>query len=538
MTDRLALAAALIVLVAATFYFPGHTYLQSDTQIYVPMMERDFAGPDVLAPDPMVTRPHTGFTIYDDVTIVLRKLTGAGFEPILLAEQIAFRGFQVWGLWLVATGLGASRNKAFLVTALASLGAAIAGPSVLTMEYEPVPRGFAVGALILSLGLALHRRFAWAGAAAALATAFHAPTAWPIWPALFLAAFGKSWQPLIQADGDPIRDLARAAERPLKAPLILAACFGGAAIVLLIAGRGIPAPPIFTTIPPWLEQIQRMRASYNWVSEWKWQFFAHYAILTAVLIAAARAIRAPRWLLLPAGLGVIGIPLSWILLEQVKWGLMPQFQPARAALWITLLCVVCSAIAALEAEHWWQRALWLLPAFWIPIRAIAIPETFGLRESFVALTLAAAFAVRAKMAPVFAPLVFWIVPYFAGVHNYRIDVHTPQLAQVAEWARANTPPDAVFLFADAKRSLEPGVFRARSLRSLYVDWKSGGQANYFGDYAREWKIRWDAAGKCEGGVGASALAALGIDYAVFAEASTGGELVFRNGRYAVYRLKR
>jgi hypothetical protein len=34
------------------------------------------------------------------------------------------------------------------------------------------------------------------------------------------------------------------------------------------------------------------------------------------------------------------------------------------------------------------------------------------------------------------------------------------------------------------------MFRARSLRALWVDWKSGGQANYFPSFGAEWWERW------------------------------------------------
>ncbi len=538
MTGRLALAAALAAITAATFYFPGHTYLQSDTQIYVPMMERAVAGDAVLARDPMVAKPHTGFTVYDDAARVVRSLTGWGFERVLFAYQVLFRLLGVWGLWLISTGLGLGRTHAFFVTTVASLGAAIAGPSVLTIEYEPVPRGFALGALVLSLGLAMHRRIGWAGAAAACATLFHAPTAWPIWPALFCATFSRNWQPLREPGPDPIRDLARASEKPTKPLLSLAAFAVASCGLLLILSGGNAVQSMFRTIPPWLEQLQRMRAGYNWISEWKWQSVAHYVVVAAALFVAARAIRAPRWLLLPAAMGVLSVPVSWLLLDQLKWALMPQLQPARAVLWITLLSVICCAAAALEAQTWRQRALWLLPVFWIPARSVVIPDTFGIRETAVVLALAAGFAMRGKFTPLLAPLALWVIPVVAGVQNYRTGIDTPELRQVADWARTNTPSDSVFLFADARRGLAAGIFRARSLRALYVDWKSGGQINYFEDYARVWSDRWQSTGRCEGSVSAAKLAALGVDYAIFVESSTGGELAFRNQTYAVYKIKR
>ena len=56
----------------------------------------------------------------------------------------------------------------------------------------------------------------------------------------------------------------------------------------------------------------------------------------------------------------------------------------------------------------------------------------------------------------------------------------------------NTPKDAVFQFGDAERRLEPGVFRARAKRALYVDWKAGGQVNFLQPFAMLWAERWEA----------------------------------------------
>lgn len=540
MTKRLALIAALLLLTGLTFYFPGHTYLQSDTQIYVPMMERAYAGDTaVLARDPMVLMPHTAWTLYDEITIGLRRLTGASFEQILVAEQFLFRAAGIWGIWMIAVGLGLSKWNAFFVAALCSLGAVIEGPAVLTIEYEPVPRGFAIGCLLLSMGFMMQKRYGWAAAAAALATVLHAPTAWPVWPALFFAAFGAGQATLFPApDADPVRDLALAWQNPRKVLVPLGIAFVLAAIVLAVASRGqFSGGPFFGTIPDWLEQIQRMRARYNWISMWRWQDIAHYLLMAGLLTFAAKQAQSPRWLVVPAALGVLSMPMSWILLEQMKWSLMPQFQPARAVLWITLLSVLLCGVAAVKSEEWWKRALWLLPVFWIPVTSVLIPRTLSSREVLVVVSLAALFAISSKVTPAFLVIAFLGIPELAGVRHYKANFHTAELAQLSEWARINTPADSVFLFADAKHGLEPGVFRARSLRALYVDWKSGGQVNYFGKYAKTWKQRWDAAGQCEGGVSAAALGAAGVNYLVVQEAGTGGELVFRNEKYAVYRVK-
>jgi len=115
MTSRFVLAAALLLITAATFYFPGHTYLQSDTQIYMPMLERAHGGADVLANDLIATQSHTGLTLYDETAVFLRRLTDAQFASLLFAQQIVFRGLGVWGLYLIATGLRLSPYRAVFV---------------------------------------------------------------------------------------------------------------------------------------------------------------------------------------------------------------------------------------------------------------------------------------------------------------------------------------------------------------------------------------------------------------------------------------
>jgi len=56
-------------------------------------------------------------------------------------------------------------GPALLVAAICSLGATIAGPAVLSIEYEPTPRAFAVPLSICAVGLAAHRRYLGAGIA-------------------------------------------------------------------------------------------------------------------------------------------------------------------------------------------------------------------------------------------------------------------------------------------------------------------------------------------------------------------------------------
>ena len=146
------LAAVLLITFLGYFLFPGHTFLQSDTQIYIPMLER-LHNPSLFTRDIVALRPHLTFTIYDDTALAFKRLTHAGFESILTAEQLLFRALAVVGLILIALRLGLSSMQAFFVAAIVSLGATISGPAVLTIEYEPVPRGFAISLIVFALGL-------------------------------------------------------------------------------------------------------------------------------------------------------------------------------------------------------------------------------------------------------------------------------------------------------------------------------------------------------------------------------------------------
>src|SRR5208283_3512877 len=119
--------------------FPGHTYLQSDTQIYLPILER-LDEPGYLSRDLVATRPHVAYTIYDEVALALRHTFDLNFEQILVGQQILFRILGFAGIYLFGTAAGLSGLEAVLVASLLNLGGALMGPAVLVVESEPVPR--------------------------------------------------------------------------------------------------------------------------------------------------------------------------------------------------------------------------------------------------------------------------------------------------------------------------------------------------------------------------------------------------------------
>src|SRR5215468_1120268 len=118
-----ATASFCLALALLTFFqFPGHTWLQQDTQIYAPILEH-LRDPSVLRNDILVQQPHVAYTLYDEIALGLRRVTGAGFEPLLETQQIVTRALGFWGLMLLAEAVGLGLGGAVTVAAICSLGA-------------------------------------------------------------------------------------------------------------------------------------------------------------------------------------------------------------------------------------------------------------------------------------------------------------------------------------------------------------------------------------------------------------------------------
>jgi hypothetical protein len=523
----LATAAASVVLALLTFFqFPGHTWLQQDSQIYAPILEH-LRDPAVLRNDLLVQHPHVAFTLYDETALAIRATTGAGFREVLAAQQIATRALGIWGLLLMAEALGLTFLPALLVAAICSLGALIPGPTVLTLEYEPTPRAFAVPLLVCAIGLAARRRHLASGAAAAVAFLYHPPTAILFWGVYFVWAV---WP-------HPERRARLAAFIPLAAavPLLWAAARA--------QSDSGDAQRVFARLDSAQEFLQRTRTSYVWISTWTAATFVHHLLILAVLVAAFVRIRQAvavelRVLLLGlAALGLLTMPLSWLLLEQFHWGLVPQVQPLRALLFLTLGMQFFSAAAgarAIAARRPAEAFAWLAFAYLLPLQPL-LTGPFVWSRVGLALALAALTALAGiRWAPAVAVAAFFAIPTLGGVVNYP-RLHTPDLAQLSAWARANTQPDAVFVFAGVNRSLAPGIFRSEALRAVYVDWKGGGQVNYLKDLGEQWWFRWRQIRNFKP-ADLPQYTASGISYVVL-EKPLPRAPQFQNSTYRVYQLK-
>ncbi|MBC8167476.1 MAG: hypothetical protein H7Y20_16600, partial [Bryobacteraceae bacterium] len=519
------IATALATLTAIGFlWFPGHTFLQSDTQIYIPILEH-IVNPAVLDADPVAVRPHVAFTIYDEIALTLRRVTGLDFSVILQTQQVIFRALGLLGLFLIAKRAGLSDVHSLTAAALVSLGATVNGPAVLTVEYEPVPRAFALPLTVLSAGLLAHERRVSAYASAALAWALHPPTAMPF--CVFLAAlavYRRQWLNLAVLSVGPIL------------------------IAISIAGQPVSAEhaTLLGRIDPWLEAIQRMRSSYNWVDTWIGRYWLHFTLLFIASMVGFWRLRhtfGPDLKMFLVALPVIGclaVPISWLLLDRMRLFAAAQYQPCRYLLYLPMLAALSCGISGLRAASGGrvaEAALFLVVPFAIPLA----PDVTGLSAIHLllatCLALIASLGTRFHSAACAVLLAFALYPTVGHVSNYPANPATAELNELIGWAKSSTPREAIFQFADVRRGPEPGVFRANAQRAIYADWKGGGQVNFLPEFARLWAERWK---QIERPQPLHRYRELGIDFVVFSSQKSprNQPAVYSNHLWTVFRVSK
>lgn len=522
--------------------FPGHTYLQSDTQIYLPMLER-LDAPGFLSRDLVATHPHLTYTIYDEVALFVHAVTGLSFKTALIAQQLLYRGAGVLGAFLLARAIGLDNLLAFLVAALLNLGAALTGPEVWLLEYEPIPRAFATGLVLLAMGLLAKEKPLLAGLAGGLAVLYDPVTAAPFWIVVLAALiFDRHLRPLL---------------RPAATVLLI--------FVLLLANLaqlepGVLEPQVFFgEVSASMATLQHYRASHAWVSLWAGRDIWQYLVIWICGLWATARIwpamnRQTRWLfvLLPL-LGIISVPASYLLLEQLRWSLIPQVQPARSLLFTvamaSLACSIAGIRAALHRRNW-EALLWLMLVFALPLQVrvldlIQVSDITNLLQLALCLAMAGLLvtfltqfgSTRLRPVVLIVPaLAVVAAPTIGRVENYpKIDKQP--IAEVVDWAETSTWGSSMFLFPDAGRDLYPGIFRAESQRAVWVDWKSGSLGNYFEFFAKEWWERWQ--NTMEGSFSAQRLQgmlSLPADYYVLKRANSLADVkpVFGNREFVVY----
>ena len=355
--------AIILITLLGFFFYPGHTYLQQDNQIYVPILEHLWDN-TMLAMDPIAVQHHVTFTIYDEIMLTLRRLTGLGFQELMTADQLVSRALGILGVYMIAVALGLSSRMALIAAGVFALGATAMGPMVLSVEYEPKPRGSAIALLMLAVGCVAQGRHLAAGIVASLAFLYHPPATYPFWAVYFCLVLWPS--------------------RPdvMKRRLLALAPLTAAVVALFVFSRlqiGPPEPqPFLGVIDPELEQLQKMRAPYAWISTWFTEWIGQYLLLWGVSIAAVVRLRKSasfdlRLFLIGLPLvGMLSLPVSYLLLDEFKWALMPKFQPARAVLFVAIMAAVLAIMAALRAAQSRripEALLWGAVAFMIPIQA-------------------------------------------------------------------------------------------------------------------------------------------------------------------------
>lgn len=466
--------AVLAVLTALGLYsFPGHTFLFSDTQIYVPLFLH-IQHPELLQNELILKGAHLTYTIYDEVTLAL----GGNVEQTLLLQQFLFRYLGYWGAFWLARAAGLGIGGSILTSALIWLGAFIYGPAVITTEFEPVPRGFAVPLIVAVLGAIAQNYKRTAAVLLAVAFLYHAPAVWPV---LAIALLCRQWY------------------------LLGATAVAGVLLAVLAHNQAgaVVAQPFFSIIDSSHRAIMQTRAPYNWISLWPARYWLQYLISAPLALLALHRLGSripapvqPYFRYIPI-LGLLTMPLSWIALEQFGWALFPQMQPMRALLFCHLFCQMLGVMAAaveIEERRWLQAFGWLFVPLTIALRGDLLLISEGLLARQVVLMAVVFVAVRWPQPRLAIPASLCLALFFGEGLRARAfqNPETPALRELSSWAQANTPIESQFFFPDLGRRIEPGIFRGRAGRTVYVCWKQGGQVNYFPEYARVWWERWTA----------------------------------------------
>jgi hypothetical protein len=516
------------------FVFPGHTYLQADTQIYVPMMERIY-NPVLFSADPMVTRPHLALTAFDEIAIALRNYLGLDFEHGLKLQQLVFRACAAAGLLLIAMHLGLPPAGSFFVASAVILNAQTLGMGI--TELDPVARSFAFGLLLLAVGLATEGRSLAAGIAAAVGFLIHPTTMAPF---LAVAVFVV---------------LRRAAR-----PIVLAPLLPAAVVLLLLMhfqAGGAEQLDFFRRVDSFQEGLQRQYMAWSFVSQWDTKRVLDCLSECAVVVAGFWRVRGRLrpplrdWLWGFAAIAVLSIPFSWIVLDQLRLAPAGPWDPLRTLVFITLLASLLSAangIFAAQEGRWWEAPLWFAIALALPVKTLLF--TWFVNPWLIVLVLALAAAATAagllarssRGAAWVAAGVFPFVAFSAsGLAPPPRPADSPEVRQLAAWAQAATDETAVFLFADDGHFGGSGPFRARALRSIYVDYEGVALVNYFPEFAVLWAQRWRDTREGHWLIGAGdfqQLADRHIDFVVLRKehAIPAKQPEFSNSRYAVYRV--
>lgn len=439
MRRALLLCIALAALTWADYQiWPGHSYTEGETQIYLPMLER-LDMPGFLTRDLVATHPTLTYTIYDEVTLFLHEAVHWNFQKALAAQQIVCRAAGIVGVYLIAASAGVGALWALVISALVNLGAFLPGIDVMLLEREPIPRAFAFGLIVLAIGFVATGKPLLAGLSGGVALVYAPATAAVFWAVILLIFIA-----------------ARQERRMLKPALTILVVFALLLANLVQLQPGIGEQQVlFGRISDSFARLQQYRTPAARVSLWApRQIWLYLALWVCSVWATARVWallnrQAKYFFVLFPIVGIFSVVISDLLLEHLRWKIVPQIQPARALLLTVLFALIACAVAGVQAA---KARLWIESALWLAV-VLALPVN----------TL-----LHAKASP-----------------------NRENILDVADWAEKSTWGSSMFLFPDAGRALYPGVFRVASRRALYVDWISGSLSTFFPELAKEWRERWE-----------------------------------------------
>jgi hypothetical protein len=301
-------------------------------------------------------------------------------------------------------------------------------------------------------------------------------------------------------------------------------------------------------------ELQQFRTPYAWVSPWQHEMWQYVALAVFGTWAAARVWpllnRQTRWLMAGLGLaGILSVFCSYILVDCARLAVAATLQPSRmlvfTALFTSLLCAL-AAVEAMTRRRHWEALGWFAVVAALPLNAqlfdlLRISERGHAARFALCLAVAILLTWTARSKRLLPIAFLATIPALAmAIHGGRppsSDESRNSVIELAAWAEQNTWGGSLFIFPDAGRELYPGVFRARSRRALWVDWKTGALAAAFQPVAAEWFDRWQ--GSMEGEFSRGRLESmlpLPIDYYVVKSAHRlpGRRTAFRNQEFYVY----
>jgi uncharacterized membrane protein YkgB len=485
---RRALLILLGLLVVTWFEFqvyPGHSYLQGETQLLVPMLER-LDTPGFLSRDLVAANPTFAYTIYDEITQSLHIAAKVGFEQALMWQQLAFRLAAVIGIFLLARALKVVPWAAILISGCINAITHLATPEAFVTNPEATPASFALGLVFLAAGLLVNRNALLAGLAAGFALLYDPITAAPFWLIVIIASLTD-------------RSL-RTYLRPAWLSLVIFSLILGN-LVQLQAGLG-GGEEVTARMSAAMVQLTRIRTPWVWVTHWVWNGILTYKfLLVAGVCALARlwkfADRITKWVTIGlAASGTVSVGVAMILLLQHSQFAVEMMPARNLAFSVSISVLLCGA----ASWHAAQKQKWVESLPWMAVMIFAILNAQVLDLLHLKVDMAHRTA-------------------------------TPDaVRQLASWAEHDTWGSSLFQFMDAGKSNEPGIFRARSKRALWADWESGLICESSDEAGHEWYSRWQSRKALP------EMLRLPIDYYVLDRQHelTKVKPVYENSEYVVY----